>query len=177
MPRKPNIYSEKINAGLVKNWNLIATDGVHDIKRTEIQATMSVSSNCSRISPPKLKPKLQTEIIAEFLGSRNRQFSTWKKFIVAALIVFCRAITGARLKKKEEVFTIDRNPNPTSSTLSAHLEHKWSHPISRKRARSVNPSQATAAGVLVKHRPMEILSKQHSLNNTTSTCWILSARC
>ncbi|CAG7731703.1 unnamed protein product, partial [Allacma fusca] len=84
----PSVFSEPINSELAKNWNLIATGGVHDSKRVEIESSMSVPSNCTRISPPKLNPELQTGIISEFVNSRDRKFSTWQQLIVTALTEF-----------------------------------------------------------------------------------------
>ncbi|CAG7717788.1 unnamed protein product, partial [Allacma fusca] len=55
-------FAESIKSDLAASWNLIATAGLSEKKRTDIEKMRAPPSNCLLVGAPKLNPKLRAGI-------------------------------------------------------------------------------------------------------------------
>ncbi|CAG7726178.1 unnamed protein product [Allacma fusca] len=79
-------FADPINDELAKNWNVIATAGLSEQHRSELEKLMFIPSNTILIGAPELNPELKAGInISDYVFNRDVQFAAWQKIIGGAL--------------------------------------------------------------------------------------------
>ncbi|CAG7820540.1 unnamed protein product [Allacma fusca] len=125
-------FADPINDELAKNWNVIATAGLSEQRRSELEKLMFIPSNTILIGAPELNPELKAGInISDYVFNRDVQFAAWQKIIGGALSELGRSITGALyIKKQREISHLDISgfisQCSRASQMLLHLQHSVS---------------------------------------------------